>query len=325
MSCKIGISYIIKFGDTLFDIAKRELGDIKQWHQILKPNGTSFAEYETNNLEVGQEICLPQRTKEEKIYTVCLNAEDFKGRDAYTVIQSVFGKGAIEAPDNCDSTHAPHITQDTDNSIGNHFVFHIHRDQDCDPVTHSPNRQRCEIKVFNRSDDKLKGYKGATFAYDWRFQINNDMTVSKSFTHFFQLKSVGSNTDTPLVTISGAKVKGIDKIQVRFITPLKEKVLADYNWSDIKGEWLNVYCQAKFDYQGYLILTIKKLDGTLLLSVKEPNLNLWQDGDYVRPKWGIYRSLNDKKNLRPNEETVRFANFSITNGNTLFNSYITGK
>ena len=32
---------------------------------------------------------------------------------------------------------------------------------------------------------------------------------------------------------------------------------------------------------------------------------------FVRRTWGIYRSILDFENLRPDEENVRFANFAI--------------
>ncbi|HEY9727618.1 MAG TPA: chitosanase [Chroococcales cyanobacterium] len=59
MSCQIGSSYKIKSGDTLFDIAERKLGDGDRWREIMNPNGTAFTEEEANNLETGQEICIP--------------------------------------------------------------------------------------------------------------------------------------------------------------------------------------------------------------------------------------------------------------------------
>jgi hypothetical protein len=256
--------------------------------------------------------------------TVCLNAEGSGGRDAYTIIQSVLGPKSIESGDFPQVKHPchedfQHIQQDTDNIVGNHFVFYMHRELDCDPTNDDKSdRQRCEIKVHNGSAKNLKGYKGTTFTYSWRFKINEGMTVSKSFTHLFQLKGVGGdNIDHPIVTITGAKVNGSDKIQVRW-SPLKEgTILDDNNWSSAKGLWLDVYCQAKFDPDGFLTLTVKKPDGTLLLDVRKSNLDMWRDrADFVRPKWGIYRSLKYKENLRRDEETVRFANFSITNGDT---------
>ena len=60
MFCTIGSSYTIKVGDTLHDIAQRELGNGDRWREIMKPNGTPFTEEEASNLQVGQEICIPK-------------------------------------------------------------------------------------------------------------------------------------------------------------------------------------------------------------------------------------------------------------------------
>uniref|UniRef100_A0A0C1MVX3 LysM domain-containing protein n=1 Tax=Tolypothrix bouteillei VB521301 TaxID=1479485 RepID=A0A0C1MVX3_9CYAN len=60
MSCQIGSSYIIKTGDTLFNIAQQQLNNGDRWHEILKPDGTSFTEEDVRNLQIGQEVCIPQ-------------------------------------------------------------------------------------------------------------------------------------------------------------------------------------------------------------------------------------------------------------------------
>ena len=60
MSCKIGSSYTIKANDTLFEIAARELGDGDRWREIMNLNGIPFTEKEAENLQTGQEICLPK-------------------------------------------------------------------------------------------------------------------------------------------------------------------------------------------------------------------------------------------------------------------------
>lgn len=60
MSCKTGSSYIVKMGDTLFNIAQQQLHSSDRWHEILKPDGTPFTEQDVHNLQVGQEICIPQ-------------------------------------------------------------------------------------------------------------------------------------------------------------------------------------------------------------------------------------------------------------------------
>ena len=46
------------------------------------------------------------------------------------------------------------------------------------------------------------------------------------------------------------------------------------------------------------------------MSYSNPNIaTISPDNTFIRPKWGIYRSLNDVGNLR--DETVRFSDFSI--------------
>ena len=42
------------------------------------------------------------------------------------------------------------------------------------------------------------------------------------------------------------------------------------------------------------------------------DIDLWRGGGFVRPKWGIYRSLADRPRLTNAEDTVRFAGIGIT-------------
>ena len=56
-------------------------------------------------------------------------------------------------------------------------------------------------------------------------------------------------------------------------------------------------------------------DEQILFDIDRSGLDMWRglDSDhFVRPKWGIYRSLRDADNLRPEEEIVRFANFEVS-------------
>ncbi|MEG3863592.1 CHAP domain-containing protein, partial [Microcoleus sp. herbarium12] len=51
--------YIVRSGDTLSGIAKRELGDANRWREIQKVGGGTFTEAEALNLQVGQSVYLP--------------------------------------------------------------------------------------------------------------------------------------------------------------------------------------------------------------------------------------------------------------------------
>lgn len=243
------------------------------------------------------------------------------GLDAYDLIRAFGGDrvpGPIEAPDQYAVNHpgVPHIFEDTDSEVGNHFVFIIHRDIDIDRDRLDINdRQRNEIKTYDQSEEAVKGFENETFIYRWKFRINADMEVSTRFSHFFQLKAVGGDDSQPILTISGAERSGEDGIEVRH-SPLRETtILGRSDWSRVTGEWLEAYCRATFSDSGELRLIVTRLrDDEVIFDIDVSELDLWRGTDashFVRPKWGIYRSLLDLDNLRADEEDVRFANFSV--------------
>ncbi|BAY20462.1 putative peptidase [Calothrix sp. NIES-2100] len=59
-------SYIIKSGDTLWDIASQYMGSGAKWTSILKANGTSFTEAEARRLQIGTIVYFPPNTNTSK-------------------------------------------------------------------------------------------------------------------------------------------------------------------------------------------------------------------------------------------------------------------
>ncbi|MBU2677464.1 MAG: hypothetical protein KJP16_10290 [Gammaproteobacteria bacterium] len=258
-----------------------------------------------------------------KLTTRTLDADgDQSGLDTYDLIRAFGGDyipGPIEAPDLYPINHpeVKHIYEDFDATVGNHFVFIIHRDTDIDrDRVENDDRQRNEIKTYDKSEEAVKGYEGETFIYRWKFRINADMEVSTRFSHFFQLKAVGGNDSHPILTISGAERSGEDGIEVRYSPLQQDTILERQNWSMVTGEWLEAYCRVTFSDSGDLRLIVTRLsDDKVIFNIDETGLDLWRGENashFVRPKWGIYRSIFDFDNLRPDEENVRFANFSIS-------------
>jgi len=49
----------IKAGDTLWDIAEKELGDGNRWHELQKADGSTFTEEEVRHLQIGQKVYVP--------------------------------------------------------------------------------------------------------------------------------------------------------------------------------------------------------------------------------------------------------------------------
>lgn len=243
------------------------------------------------------------------------------GLDAYDLIRDFGGDyvpGPIEAPDLYAINHPAvrHIYEDSDATVGNHFVFIIHRDIDIDrDRVDITDRQRNEIKTYDQSEEAVKGYENETFVFRWKFRINADMEVSTRFSHFFQLKAVGGSDSQPILTISGAERSGEDGIEVRH-SPLQDTtILERVDWSMVTGEWLEAYCRVTFSDSGDLRLIVTRMrDDAVIFNIDASGLDLWRGENashFVRPKWGIYRSILDLDNLRPEEEDVRFANFSI--------------
>ncbi|MGV2990227.1 hypothetical protein ACE1OE_21565 [Vibrio sp. E150_011] len=260
-----------------------------------------------------------------------LIADGANGMATYDLIESILGTGSIEAPDlygDANHQHIDHITEDNDNMVGNYFRFVLHRDEDKDRDKDYTDRQRNEIKVYDKSDDSLKGVMDKTFEYRWKFRVGDDLAVTSHFTHLFQLKAVTDGSDPvsqPLVTITANTKSGESGLEVRHVTADNTKTMLlhtsqmDIDWAtQIQGQWLEVMVRSTFSEKGALYLSVTPLgEQTPLFAVNESNIELWRsasnasDGNFVRPKWGIYRSLNDIASLNEGEDEVWFADFSI--------------
>lgn len=255
-------------------------------------------------------------------YKVLTNAElksdGAAGIETYELIRSVLGPDALEAPDLYPDNHpeVKHVIEESDTVLGNHFTFLIHRDIDKDRDTDYTDRQRNEIKAYSGSDDKLKAFKGESLRYNWFFQLDEGFSISKNFSHFFQLKAVGGDyDDQPITTISGSINSNNNEFEIihSSLTGAEDVQLTHTDWSLANtGKWMEMEVFATFDDEGYLKITISDLDGNVIMQTEQESIDMWREGsDFVRPKWGIYRSLSSKLYLNVNEERAHFADFSI--------------
>lgn len=248
-----------------------------------------------------------------------LEADGPNGVETYELIRSVFGVDSLEAPDLYDAevnhTGVAHIWEETDANIGHHFVFSSHRDEDWDrdryPATQD--RQRNEIKVYSGSDNGLKAFENDVMEYGWDFYVDEGMAVSKRFTHLAQLVAVLDDGSEPLTHLTAYENDGVDVVELRYENGGLEEVLDRYeSWAAIHDEWLEVRARVHFSNQGSISFNVSRENGLPVLEVDRPSIDMWPVGaEYVRPKWGIYRSLDDAENLRSEEEIVRYANFFV--------------
>ena len=227
------------------------------------------------------------------------------------------GTGAVEAPDETpDGSHQDfgrHIAEVFDTDLNKYvFEFYSHYALDNDVATLSTDRQRIEIKTYAASPDNYKGTLGENIIYKWMFKIPIGFLPSTNFTHLHQIKAVDGDDSSPIFTLTprlgtpnkleliyvANSTSGTDKLNIVDLLPFE-------------GNWIEAEEIIQVGSSGSYSITLKKhSDGTILLSYSNATMaTIRPDNSFIRPKWGIYRSLNDVVNLR--DEAVRFSDFSI--------------
>jgi hypothetical protein len=230
--------------------------------------------------------------------------------DAYSNIRNKLGS-TIEAPDCAHPEFGPHITQEQDATLGKQvFVFHAHVKPDNDRCLKS-DRQRNEIKVDAQSPAAQRAVQGDRMTYNWKFKLDSGFQASPDFTHLHQVKPVGGDDDMPLITLIARK-DSMELTQYNYSN--SRTILRSAPLSAFRGEWVDVRSTLTAGRPGTYSMTITRVrDGAVLLTYSSGSIDMWRSGTtYVRPKWGIYRSLNNPSYLR--DEKVRFDQFCIAKG-----------
>ena len=232
--------------------------------------------------------------------------------NTYELINSVLAPGneAVEHPECNHSAFGRHIAEVWDEDLKeNVFEFYSHVTPDNDRCE-KWDRQRVEIKTYEPSPENLKGTLGETVTYKWKFKLPKGFQPSSSFTHLHQIKAVEGSQDLPIFTITARK----SKVNQLIVIHNNETTVASANLSEFEGTWVEITEKIKIGANGTYSISIKKVkNGQELLAFKSDDiLTIRPDNDFIRPKWGIYRSLKKAEDLR--DEVVRFNDFSIKEG-----------
>lgn len=235
--------------------------------------------------------------------------------NTYELINSVFAPGynVVEVPDCNHEDFGRHIDEVFDNELNKYvFRFHIHTTPDNDRCINF-DRQRNEIKSYDKSPDELKGLQDEKVEYAWKFKIPSGFQSSNKFTHIHQIKAVGGTEDAmPLITLTTRK-GAPDKLELRYSETTSQITLKEIDLTPIKGKWVAVVETVIFGEKGVGNYDIKIIDyesKNTLFSYTNNTIRMWKtNADFMRPKWGIYRSLLSVDDLR--DEEVLFADFSV--------------
>jgi len=249
--------------------------------------------------------------------------------NTYELMNSVLSPGAtsMETPDQCTSHPAfgRHIAEVWD-AVLNQFVFefYIHvpptttvtaTTADNDRCIYF-DRQRVEIKTYEASPDSLKGTLGETVSYKWRFRLPIGFQPSPNFTHIHQIKAVGGDDDSPLFTLTPRYSSSGNTLQLIYV---KDSTSGTTTYTtapltNFLAVWVEVTERILIGTNGtYSVNVTRVSDGATLLTYNNANIQTIRSSNtFIRPKWGIYRSLTSPTYLR--DDSLRIASISIYEG-----------
>lgn len=233
--------------------------------------------------------------------------------NTYELITSVLapGQNPIEHPDCGHEDFGRHIDEVFDADLNDHafrFLLHVEPDNDrCQTF----DRQRNEIKSYAPSPDNLLGVEEEIVQYKWKFKLPAGFQPSGNFSHIHQLKSVGGPfASHPMYTLTLRKSTP-DRIELRYALSTSSVIIEQSPLEPFLDTWIEVTETITYGVNGTYEISLNRLsDNAVLLSYATDDIVNWrEDADFVRPKWGLYRSLNSAEDLR--DEEVFFADFSI--------------
>lgn len=233
--------------------------------------------------------------------------------DTYALITSVLAPGynPIETPDCNHTEFGNHIDEVYDEILQKHvFQFHIHPTPDNDRCINF-DRQRNEIKTYDQSPENLLGSENETVIYTWKFKLAEGFQSSPKFTHIHQLKSVGGNySSMPMYTLTTRK-SNPDRLELRYAETDQQITLKQTDLAPLINRWITVRETIQYSTNGHYTIELTDVTSgaSLFTYTNENSINWRPAAEFVRPKWGVYRSLIYSEDLR--DEIVRFADFQI--------------
>jgi len=249
------------------------------------------------------------------ISTAVTNLQGDGVTDTYTLINHVFGGGrvAVEVPDCNHTSFGPHITQQLDPILNRHvFAFHAHIKPDDDRCAKF-DRQRTEIKT-DKSVPDIVGNYGDRVTLSWNFKLDAGYLPPYSFCHIHQIKAVGGDDSMPLITITTRRSTPNELQLLQHDSKAGFYFLATTPLEPFLGTWIHAFSDMTYGYNGTYHIQLSRLsDGQPLLSYTNRNIDFWRnETDFMRPKWGIYRSVQEAVLSR--DETVLFDSICIGKG-----------
>ncbi|MEU3343077.1 hypothetical protein [Streptomyces sp. NPDC006668] len=174
---------------------------------------------------------------------------------------------------------------------GEHYRFNIRAD-DRDS-TGGGDRQRTEAKGMVQDGTIQRMHNGEKWTISYEMFMPSTLHGTSKFTHIFQTKTPSTNGG-PWVTLDLSRSGSKETLRARAYSTSGAPDIASTDLAPLRNKWISVEWTLTIGSSGAARFVAH--DGTdasakVVADGQLSHVNLPDQGDYVRPKWGIYRSV----------------------------------
>jgi len=175
-----------------------------------------------------------------------------------------------------------------------HWRFNISTD-DRDPTGGGNDRQRTEVKGMVEAGKEVKMHNNETWQIAYEMFIPASLHGTSRFTHIFQAKTAATNGG-PWVTVSLSRNAKGEQIRFQADSTSGRPVITTTDLDPLRERWLRVTLTMRIGPNGSAGMTLSSAPNgqaaaKVLAEGTRENITIPDQGDAVRPKWGIYRSI----------------------------------
>jgi len=173
--------------------------------------------------------------------------------------------------------------------------FYMHRrDRD---TTGGGDRQRQESKGMRAGSTLLKPVDGETWRFRYEMFMPSTLHATSKFSHIFQLKTPATNGG-PWVTLSLSRVGGAERMRLRAFSTSGSPDIGATDLAPLREKWITIDLTFRMGPSGTGRFVVRNGTGDgapVVVDSSRSGVRIPDEGsgsdNYVRPKWGIYRSI----------------------------------
>jgi len=173
---------------------------------------------------------------------------------------------------------------------GDHYRFNIWKnDRDS---TGGGDRQRTEAKGMVQNGTALKMLNGQTWNLSYQMYIPATLHGTSRFTHIFQTKNPSSEDAGPFVTLDLTRESSTSEtLRARAYANSGSPTIASTPLGPLRDSWITVQWTLTIGQSGSARFVCINSAGKTVADGTKTGVVLPDHGSYIRPKWGIYRSI----------------------------------